>query len=59
MAEVEKTAGTKKVKDPDKIFVEKCRLYFSSLTARSAQFAYFNVVANGVILCNSISNIFK
>lgn len=55
MAEIATATSTKKAKDPEKIFIEKCKLYFSSLTARSAQFAYFNIVPNGVILCNSTS----
>lgn len=41
--------------NPDRIFLDKLKLYFSSLTARSAQYAYFNLDDNLVVLCNSTS----
>ena len=39
----------------EKNFLDKLRLFFSALTARSAQYAYFNIAKNVVILCNSTS----
>jgi hypothetical protein len=44
-----------KAVDPEKVFIAKCKLFFSSLTARSAQHAYFNIAPNVVLLCNSTS----
>ena len=41
--------------DPERQFLDKLKLYFSSLTARSTQYAYFNLDDNLVVLCNSTS----
>lgn len=45
----------KKQKSPEKIFLEKFKLYFSSLSSRMSQYAYFNVAENTIILSNSTS----
>lgn len=39
----------------EKEFLAKCKLFFSSLTARSAQYAYFNMAPNLVVVSNSTS----
>lgn len=45
----------KKNSDEEKEFVEKCKFYFGSISARGISFAYFNIDTDLVILCNSTS----
>lgn len=52
---VPKIKSVSKPPDPEKEFLNKFRLFFSSLTARSTQYAYFNIAKNTIVLCNSTS----
>ena len=45
----------KKVVSGDKIFVETCKMYLSSLSARACQYGYLNVAPGRIILSNSTS----
>lgn len=45
----------KKVVSADKIFVETCKMYLSSLSARACQYGYLNVAPGRIILSNSTS----
>ena len=45
----------KKPVSPEKIFVEQCKTYLSSMTARACQYGYLNVAPNRIIITNSTS----
>lgn len=45
----------KKPLDPEKVFMNTLRNYLGSISARSCQYAYFNVAPNTIVLSNTTS----
>ncbi len=44
-----------KTNPADKLFIDTCKMYLGSLSARGTMYAYFNAAPSTVVLCNSTS----